>query len=116
MWARIINTMIGIWMMIAPGILNYKKAASNNAYITGALIATVAIISMAESVRDVRIANRYLGAWLIIAPWILTFQTGMSVLNDTLAGPAVIFLSMVKGTVKEKFGGGWKSVFKPDIH
>ncbi len=116
MWARILNTLIGLWMMIAPAFWGYKKVASDNAYIVGALIATVAIVSMAESVRDVRKINMFLGAWLIIAPWTLTYHTGISVLNDTIAGFSVLFLSMVKGTIKEKFGGGWKSVFHPDVH
>lgn len=115
MWARILNMAFGIWMMAAPYAWDYSKPAANNAYITGALIAAVAIISMSESVRAVRHLNKLTGAWLIVAPWVLASYSFTWVLNDTLTGLALIILSAVKGKIKERFGGGWQAILRPPV-
>lgn len=113
MWARIINSVLGLWMMIAPSVLGYTKTASNNAHIFGAVITTIAIVSMAESVRDVRKINWFLGGWLVVAPWVLSFKEGTNLLNDTLVGLMLVIFSSFRGRISEKFGGGWKAVFRP---
>lgn len=110
MWAQIANTVLGIWMMVAPSVLNYGKAASNNAYIFGSLIATTAIIAIAESVRSVRWGNSIFGLWLILAPWIVDFEKA-EIINDMATGILVFVFSFVKGNIKEKMGGGWKTAF-----
>lgn len=112
MWARIINTILGIWMMVAPSALDYGEREANNAYIFGANITTVAIIAMAESVRNVRWLNFLMGLWLIMAPWVLNFEKSEAIINDTIVGIVVAGLSMVKGKIKEKMGGGWLSLFQ----
>jgi hypothetical protein len=111
MWARIINTILGIWMLIAPAVWGYAKPAANNAFIFGAIIATVAIIAMAESVRNTRWLNLVFGVWLVLAPWILGFETEAKI-NDTLVGISVSALSLIKGQIKEQMGGGWTAIFK----
>lgn len=115
MWPRIINTVLGIWMMVAPSVFGYEKIAANNAYIFGAIITTFAIIAMAESVRNVRWLNTLLGLWLILAPWILNFEKTEAIINDTIIGILVTSLSLIKGRIKERFGGGWIVLWKKDI-
>lgn len=111
MWARIINTILGIWMMVAPAVWDYNRPEANNAYIFGAIIATVAIIAMAESVRNTRWLNLVFGLWLAMAPWIMGFDTEAKI-NDTLVGLTVAALSLIKGQIKEQMGGGWITLFK----
>jgi hypothetical protein len=98
-------------MMAAPAVWDYDKQAANNAYIFGAIIATVAIIAMAESVRNTRWLNLAFGLWLALAPWVLGFETEARI-NDTLVGLTVAALSMIKGQIKEQMGGGWITLFK----
>jgi len=112
MWARVVNTILGIWMMVVPSVLRYEKVAANNAYIFGCVIATIAIIAMAESVRNVRWLNLFMGLWLVVAPWILTFENSTNILNDTIVGLLVAGLSFVKGRIKEKMDGGWIKIIK----
>lgn len=111
MWARVINTILGIWMLFVPAVLSYEKIEANNAYIVGSLIATVAIVAMAESVRSIRWLNLLLGIWLLLSPWIL-YSGDAAKLNDTLVGLIVACLSTVKGKLVLELGGGWKAIFR----
>lgn len=112
MWPRIINTGLGAWMMVVPTLFAYQKTEADNAYIFGALIISNAIIAMAESVRNVRFLNLVIGIWLILAPWILSFDTTAAKVNDPAVGLMVISMSLIKGRIRERLGGGWAAIFR----
>jgi uncharacterized membrane protein len=98
-------------MLSAPAVLSYEKIEANNAYIVGPLIATVAIVAMAEAVRSTRWLNLLLGVWLLLSPWLLNSGEAAKV-NDTIVGIIVACLSTVKGKLVLELGGGWKAIFR----
>lgn len=112
MWAQVINSALGIWLMAAPAILGFNKSIANNDYIVGPLIATFAITAIFENTRNVRRFNWLPGAWLLLAPWVLDYDSTTATLNDMLTGALVIAFSFVKGEVKSELGGGWSSLWK----
>ena len=114
MWAQVTNAALGIWLMIAPAILTYGDPAQNNDRIFGPVIATFAIISWWEATRNVRWANFLPGAWLLLAPWVLGYDATAPVVNSMIVGVLVIGLSLVRGTVEQRYGGGWRSLLKSD--
>lgn len=92
----------------------FSKAAADNDHIIGPVIATFAIISWWESTRVVRTYNIPLGAWLLLAPWILNYDSTIAIVNNMGVGLLVILLSLVKGKVAQRFGGGWSAAWKSD--
>jgi hypothetical protein len=116
MWGAIINILLGLWLMFSPDLLQFEKAASNNNHIIGPLVLTVAITALWEVNRSVRFFNIPLGAWLVVSPFILGFQlsTAAALWGAILPGVLIIVFSLVKGSIKRRYGGGWRSLFTKD--
>lgn len=113
MWAQVINTIVGLWLMAAPSALRYADfTAKNNDHIIGPLIATFAIIAYWEATRVVGKWNIALGIWLLAAPWILSYEDTTAIINDMAAGALVVIFAFVKGRIEQQFGGGWSSLIQ----
>lgn len=96
--------------MIAPAVLNIPERSAALFYILGPIIAAVAMISMSESVRNFRLVNVAAGAVLAVSPVFLNLQpTGNW--NNIIIGALTIGAALVRGRVKNRFGGGWRSLF-----
>lgn len=111
MWARIGNTALGIWLMAAPAVLGYAGAAEMSDRIAGPAIATFAIVAIAEATRPLRRVNTVAGVWLLLAPWLLGFPPAAT-WNSVIVGVLVIGMSLVRGSVESRFGGGWKVLWR----
>lgn len=117
MWARILNTALGIWLMASPAVLGYGAPAETNDRIVGPLIATFALIAISEVTRPLRRVNTAAGAWLLLAPWILGYGSAATIINDMVVGAVVIGASLVRGQVEERFAGGWSVLWRSnDAH
>jgi hypothetical protein len=114
MWARIINSLLGLWLMASPAILGFGKTAADNDHIAGPVIVSAAVIAIWEATRGMRKLNIVLGAWLLLAPWVLGYEETIPIVNDMVVGALVIAFALVKGKVEQQFGGGWRALFKPD--
>jgi hypothetical protein len=86
------------------GKFTVSRAADSD-HVVGALVATLAVIAMAEVFRAGRFLNLLLGAWIIAAPWLLSGVTTGSRWNDLLTGLLVIALSVPRGVVRQKYAG-----------
>lgn len=114
MWAQVINAVLGLWLMVAPAVLNTDKTIADNDHIVGPIIATFAVISWWESTRVVRLYNIPFSLWLIVAPWVLGYEHTLATVNDMAVGVLVTLLAFVKGRVEERFGGGWSAIWEED--
>lgn len=110
MWAQIINTALGIWLMAAPAVLGYGGAARTNDHIVGPIAATLACIALWSVTRPVRWVNLPLGLWLLLAPWILSYDTPATI-NSSVVGLALAVLSIPQGR-RPVYGGGWSMLWK----
>lgn len=111
MWARVLNTMLGVWLMAAPAVLGYGDPAQVVDRILGPLAASFAVVAMGEATRPVRHVNLLIGVLLLLAPWVLGYPGGATA-NSMLVGAAMMAFSRVRGRVKEEFGGGWGRVWR----
>ncbi|MCB0107777.1 MAG: SPW repeat protein [Caldilineaceae bacterium] len=109
MIARVVNVLLGIWLMAAPNLLGYGTPASTNDRIVGPLIITFATVAMWEATRSVRWANLPLGLWLLLAPWLLAYSS-TALINSMTVGLVVALLSLVHGEISGRYGGGWRSL------
>lgn len=98
--------------MVVPDLFGYGSAAADNNHIVGPVIATFAFTATWEATRNLRWANVLLGGWLLWAPWVLGYESTLAILNDTVVGALVVALSLIKGTVHQRFGGGWRSLWQ----
>lgn len=112
MWPRIVNMIIGFWLMVAPAIFVFEKQISDNERIIGPLVFSISCIAISESVRNFRYANSLCGLWLMAAPWILNYSDTTAILNDMICGLLIILFSLIKGHLKYSFGGGWHSLIQ----
>ena len=103
-WTLLATSGLGVWMMAAPAVLGSTGAAANSSVIAGALVTTVAVISMAEVGRALRLLNLALGAWLAAGPWLLDGAATIGRWNGVLVGLLVIALSIPRGSVRERYG------------
>lgn len=112
MWARFINIALGLWLMVAPGILQYSPAATDNGHIIGPIIVTFSVIAYWEATRVLRKWNYPFAIWLLLAPWILGYDNTFAIINDMAVGMLVLIFASFGGKIKKSYGGGWSSLWK----
>lgn len=112
MWAQILNTLIGLWLMIAPSVLNYNDSGTDSCHIVGPIIVTFAFIAFWEATRVVGKWNIPLGLWFIAAPWVLGYEEILPIANDMICGVLVVAFGLVKGKITGSYGGGWQSLWQ----
>lgn len=110
MVAQIVNTVLGIWLMITPDLLGYRGTARTNDHIIGPLVATFACIAIWEATRPVRWVNLPLGAWLVVAPLVLDHGWAPGV-NSALCGLVIAGAALIQGEMKHQLGGGWPALW-----
>lgn len=112
MWTGIINIFLGLWLMVSPSIFKMNELTANNNYIVGPLVITFSVISLWDINRKAIKVNILLGIWLLAALFILDFTKSIAFFSNGACGAFIILLSSIKRKAKEKFGGGWKSLFQ----
>ena len=75
------------------------------------MAASFAAVALWEATRSLRWVNLALGLWLLAAPWAL--DSGWTALaNSTVVGVLLMSLSLVRGRLRHRFGGGWASLWR----
>ena len=86
------------------GLLDDPPAGRVDSHLAGALIVTVAVISMGEVIRLGRYLNVLLGLIAAVAPWLLNGGTTASAINGTVVGLMAIGLAIPRGPQTEQYG------------
>lgn len=103
-WNLLLITIIGIWVMAAPGVFGYSGTIADSNHVAGALVVTFGVIAMSEVARPVRYVHILLGLWLIAAPFIFSPPGNLAMWNGIIAGILLIPLSLPKGKVEDQRG------------
>jgi uncharacterized membrane protein len=103
-WNLALCAGVGVWLVVSPAVLGNTGVAATNCTLVGALVVTFAVIGFGEPSRAARLANVLFGLWLLASPLIL--RDGMPDIRwpESVAGAAVILLSLRRGPVVERFG------------
>jgi hypothetical protein len=112
MWSAIINTIVGLWLIVSPSVFDMNKTTSNNNYIIGPLVITFSVISLWDINRNAIKANIVLGLWLLIALFALDFTRTVAFFTNAACGALIILLSSSERKNRKNFGGGWRSLFQ----
>lgn len=118
---RLINVVLGTWLMFAPAVLGYSTTAAvpNGLDRTiGPLVVSAAIAAIWPEIRPLRWINVVLGVSLAVAPLLLAWfvdYPAAAVVDQVVVGAAITAAAGVRGPVDARFGGGWRSVWRSDI-
>lgn len=110
-WNLLASAALGIWLMASPGIFNSSGPAAGSDSILGALVVTVAAVSLSDVGRAARLVNVAFGLWFVAAPWVLAGATPAGRWNDVVAGLALLLLSLRRGPVRERYGS-WQRLIR----
>ena len=111
MWAQGIIAILGIWLLASPDLIGYGGQPRVNNQIVGAWMATFSMVAISECLRAVRWVTLVLGIWLVSAPVVLDYPDER-VFGSIAAGSTTILLALVRGTLSERFGGGWSALWR----
>jgi hypothetical protein len=114
MWFQIGNIVLGIWLMIAPAMLPATGPGAAVDRIAGPVVIWLGILALRDVSRPLRAPNVVSGMFLAIAPWLVP-NTGLLILSSVLVGWAVIVLSIPRGPLRQRAGGGWWTVIHPEL-
>tara|TARA_B100001059_G_scaffold219949_1_gene241455 strand:+ start:944 stop:3493 length:2550 start_codon:yes stop_codon:yes gene_type:complete len=106
-WTLAASTGLGLWLMFSRLVFGTEGALADSDHLVGALIITIAIISMAEVARPARFINLLFGVWLVIAPWILGGGQIEGQVSTTLVGILIFALSFSRGRRSREHYGEW---------
>lgn len=119
MIGRAVNIALGVWLMAAPAVLGYAGSIPGKVERTvGPLVASAAIVAIWPHVRPLRWANVVLGGWMMVAPLILrpfVSYPAAAKFNSVVTGMVIVAAALVRGSIDARFGGGWRSVWRPKI-
>jgi hypothetical protein len=98
--------------MAAPAVLGYGGPAEVNDRIAGPLAVFCAVVAIWGATRPLRRGNLAIGAWLLLAPFVLGYGAAVPTVNSLAVGGGLLAFSLVKGTLDDRFGGGWSMLWR----
>jgi SPW repeat len=91
------NLVLGAVLFLSPWIFGFDPGiASQNAYITGIVIAVLAVAALAAFAVWEEWLNLVVGLWALVSPWVLGFQGTRAMTVHVIIGAAVAILAAVE--------------------
>lgn len=101
-----LNVIAGIWLIIAPFILNYN--ATGNVWqevVFGIIVGILGLVRLgAPNVVWPSWLNLIIGLWLIVAPWVIPSTTIAARWNEVVVGIIVAILAFSSGAISLQSG------------
>ena len=91
-WLAGSNVVLGLWMLVAPAVLEPSVAGMWNDVLVGSLVALLGAYNLYRTTqgnevsRGVASINALAGLWLLTAPFVLTGIGGLALWNDVTVG------------------------------
>lgn len=121
MWPRIVNIVVGVWLMAAPAVFGYSgtsPGAEASDRIVGPLIVSHAIAAIWPEIRPLRWVNAALGGWLLVGvpvTALFVLWPVEAVVSSAVCGAIAIAMARIEGDIDSRFGGGWRSLWDDDV-
>ena len=91
------NLVLGAVLFFSPWMFGFDAGTvSNNAYVTGLVIAIIAIAALAAFAVWEEWLNLIVGLWALVSPWVLGFQGTTAMTVHVLIGAAVAVLAAIE--------------------
>jgi len=102
-WNLALCAAIGAWLMLSRLVLGSEEATANYHHVIGALVLTTVAIAAAEVARSVRVLNCLWGL-VLLSDLVLRNETAAVQTASTVAGLALLLLSLPRGPVRHRYG------------
>jgi hypothetical protein len=112
MAALIVSALLGVGLYAAPDMLGYEGIARVSHLIVGPIVASVSLIAISDVARELRWVNLLLGAWLVFSAVVIE-HSQLALFTGVAIGMALAALSIVRGSINQRLGGGWRAVLRP---
>lgn len=91
------NLVLGAFLLFSPLAFGFDAGmASQNAYISGIVIAVLAIAALAAFAVWEEWLNLVVGLWVLVSPWVLGFQGTTAMTIHAIVGAAVAILAAIE--------------------
>jgi hypothetical protein len=90
--ARLVNVVLGVWLVISAFAWPHSHAQRTNAWILGVLCVAFELTALVEP--PARYLSTVLGAWLVLSAWALPTSSLWTLWNSALVGIAIFFVSL----------------------
>jgi SPW repeat len=98
------NLILGAILLVSPWMFGFDTGkASANAYITGIVIAALAIAALAAFAVWEEWLNLIVGLWALVSPWVLAFQGTTAMTVHVIIGAAVAILAAIELWMMSQF-------------
>jgi nucleoside-diphosphate-sugar epimerase len=111
-WTLLACVGIGIFLMLTRLLMGTSGSIANTHHVVGALVITVAVISMAEVARALRLLILPMGLWLIAAPWTSQAPSPLDLGVSALLGLALGLLSLPFGRRSNEHYDSWDAYIR----
>lgn len=80
----VVNLVLGAWLFLSPWIFGFvpETAASWNAWLSGIVVAALAIAALAAFAEWQEWINLAVGLWVIASPWLVGFSQNAAATRD----------------------------------
>jgi hypothetical protein len=99
MWARVIELMLGIWLLISPFIFRETAAVGNfwsTDVSTGSAVILLSLLSFWRPLSRSHLATGVLAMWLIVWAWFAAARPGPpAAQNEIVIGLLLVMLAIV---------------------
>jgi hypothetical protein len=100
---------VGVSLLAAPSFLAHGRSEALVVHIAGPLIAAVGLIASWPALRSLRWLNASLGLALLLAEAAIRSRSPGG-LYGSLAGMVIVLLSIIPGSRRHAYSGGWQSL------
>lgn len=111
MWQQVLAAAIGIWLMAAPAVVGFGETLSNVYHVLGPVAASFATMAVWDVLRVLRYVNVPVGLGVAVTPVVLAADL-TTILLGLASGVALIVLSLLGRTPRDRYAGGWRSLLR----
>lgn len=114
MWAQVVNTVLGLWLMAAPAVLGHSgELLGKFDRAIGPTVAAASFVAAAQISRSVRWLTLPAAAVLAVAPWFLDAPAA-SKINSVAVAVAMLLLAPVGRPDQRRYGNGWSTLLRTE--
>jgi SPW repeat len=88
----VVNLALGAWLFLSPWIWGFapQAAVSWNAWISGVVVAGLAVAALAAFAEWQEWLNLIVGIWVAISPWVVGFSANAAATQDHLVVGVIV--------------------------
>ena len=110
----LIGAAIGLWLMAAPGVLDYARASRSVDRVVGPVIFALCIASIWPATRWLGRLNIIVGSWLLVSPVVLQ-APDRTLVTTMVCGTMLLALAVFSRPTTAETGGGWSVLMNSEF-